>query len=136
MWTNSLPHLLAGSLAVIFAINGAVDFAGSGYIRARFRQWRHPRQFYRVMGVLQLLTSLFLAMPLLRIWGIILAGFVTFFWVVTLLNHRQWSWAVAGMLMMAALVPASLATSRTTSPCSMRRGTTRCSPQIAHSSSG
>ena len=109
MWTNSLPHLLAGSLAVIFAINGAVDFAGSGYIRARFRQWRHPRQFYRVMGVLQFLTALFLAVPVLRIWGIILAGFVTFFWVVTLLNHRQWSWAAAGMLMMAALVPASLA---------------------------
>jgi hypothetical protein len=43
---------------------------------SRFRQWRQPRQFYRVMGVLQLLTSLFLAMPLLRIWGIILAGFV------------------------------------------------------------
>jgi hypothetical protein len=111
MWTSSLPHLFAGSLAAIFAITGIIDFAGSGYIRARFRQWRHPRQFYRVMGVLQLLAALFLAMPLLRIWGIILAGFVTFFWVVTLLNHRQWNWAVAGMLMMAALVPASLALS-------------------------
>ena len=110
MWTNSLPHLLAGSLAVIFAINGAVDFAGSGYIRARFRQWRHPRQFYRVMGVLQLITALFLAMPQLRIWGIVLAGITTFFGVVTLLNHRQWSWAVAGMLIMAALVPVSFAT--------------------------
>ena len=109
MWTNNFPHILAGTLAVIFAITGAIDFAGSGYIRARFRQWRHPRRFYRVMGVLQLLTSFFLAMPLLRIWGIILAGFVTFFWVVTLLNHRQWSWAVAGMVMMMALAPASLA---------------------------
>ena len=63
------------------------------------------------MGVLQFLTALFLAVPVLRIWGIILAGFVTFFWVVTLLNHRQWNWAVAGMLMMAALMPASLALS-------------------------
>ena len=58
---------------------------------------------------MQLVTAAFLATPQLRFWGIILAGLITFFWVVTLLNHRQWSWAVAGMLMMIALVPASLA---------------------------
>src|SRR5580658_8005044 len=109
MRTYSLPHLLAGVLAMIFALTALIDLAGYRYIRARFRQWRYPRQFYRVMGVLQLFTSLFLATPQLRIWGIILAGLITFFWVVTLLNHRQWSWAVAGMLMMMALVPASLA---------------------------
>ena len=109
MWTNSLPHLFAGTLAAIFAIAAVIDLAGARYISVRFRQWRYPRQFYRVMGMLQLLTSLFLAMPQLRIWGIILAGLITFLWVVTLLNHRQWSWAAAGMLMMMALVPASLA---------------------------
>jgi len=110
MWTNSLPNLLASTLIVIFAITAVIDLAGSRYIRARFRHWRYPPQFYRVMGMLQLFTSLFLAMPQLRIWGIILAGLITFFWVVTLLNHRQWSWAAAGMLMMMALVPASLTT--------------------------
>jgi hypothetical protein len=109
MGTNSLPHLLADILAAIFAMTAIIDLAGSRYIRARFRQWRYPRQFYRVAGVLQLTTAVFLAMPQLRILGIALAGFITFFWVVTLLNHRQWSWAVAGMLMMMALVPASLA---------------------------
>ena len=109
MGTNSLPHLLADILAAIFAITAIIDLAGSRYIRARFRTWRHPRQFYRVMGVLQLITSLFLAAPQLRIWGIILAGLITFFWVVTLLNHRQWRLAAAGILLMAALVPASLA---------------------------
>jgi hypothetical protein len=107
MWP--LPHFLAGVLAATFAIAAIFDLAGSGYIRARFRQWPYPRPFYRVMGVLQLLTALFLAVPQLRIWGVILAGLISFFWVVTLLNHRQWSWAVAGMLMMVALVPASLA---------------------------
>jgi DoxX-like family len=111
MWTNSLPHFLAGILALIFASAGIIDVAGFRYVRARFRQWQYPRQFYRVMGVLQLITALFLAMPQLRIWGIVLAGFITFFGVVTSLNHRQWSWAVAGMLMMVALVPASLASS-------------------------
>jgi membrane protein HdeD len=109
MLTNSHLHLLPGTLAVIFAIAAIINLAGSQYISARFRQWRYPRQFYQVMGVLQLFTSLFLAIPQLQIWGIILAGLIIFFWVVTLLNHRQWSWAAAGMLMMMALVPASLA---------------------------
>jgi hypothetical protein len=109
MWTNSLPHFLAGALAVTFAVAAVIDMAGSRYVRARFRRWRYPRQFYRVMGVLQLFTALFLAVPQLRIWGIILAGLITFFWVVTLLNHRQWSWAMAGMLLLMALAPASLA---------------------------
>ena len=110
MWTNSLPHILAGILALIFAGAGIIDVAGFRFVGARFRQWQYRRQFHRVMGVLQLITALFLAMPQLRIWGIVLAGVMTFFGVVTLLNHRQWSWAVAGMLIMAALVPVSFAT--------------------------
>jgi DoxX-like protein len=109
MWAHNFPHLLANGLAAIFAIAAIIDLAGSRYVRARFRQWHYPRQFYRVMGVLQLITAAFLATPQLRIWGIILAGLLTFFWIVALLNHRQWSWAAAGMLLMMALVPASLA---------------------------
>ena len=111
MWANDLPHLLAGLLAAIFAIAGVIDVAGSGYVRARFRHREYPRQFYRVVGVLQLITALFLAVPQLRVWGIVMASFLTFYWVVILLNHRQWSWALAGMLMMMALAPASLAIS-------------------------
>jgi membrane protein HdeD len=109
MWTNGVPHLLAHVLAVIFAIAGIIDIAGHHNLREWFRDWQYPSQFYRTMGVLQLFVALFLAVAQLRIWGIILAGFVLFFWIVTLLNHRQWSWAAAGMLMMMALVPASLA---------------------------
>jgi hypothetical protein len=109
MWTNSLPHFLAAVLAAIFAVAAVIDLVGSRYVRARFRQWQYPRQFYQVMGVLQLSAAIFLAVPQLRIWGIILAGLITFFWVVTLLNHRQWSLALAGMLMLVALAPASLA---------------------------
>lgn len=111
MSTISLPHLLATVLAAIFAVAAIIDLIGARYVRARFRQWRYPRQFYRVMGVLQLFAAIFLMVPQLRIWGIILAGLITFFSVVTLLNHRQWSWAIAGMLVLVALAPASLAIS-------------------------
>jgi hypothetical protein len=107
--TISLPHLLADLLAGIFAVAAITDLVAARYVRARFRRWRYPRRFYRVMGMLQLFTAFFLASPPSRIWGVILAGFITFLWVVILLNHRRWSWAAAGMLMMMALVPASLA---------------------------
>jgi hypothetical protein len=110
MWMHVLPHLLASVLTAIFALAGIFGMAaGSDYLRARFRPWQYPRQFYRIMGVLQLIVALFLAVPQLRIWGIICAGPIIFYWIVILLNHRQWSWAVAGMLIMIALMPASLA---------------------------
>jgi DoxX-like family len=109
MWTNSLPHLFAGVLAMIFAVAAIACMMASRTLREWFRDWGYPGEFYRVMGVLQFFAASFLAVAQLRIWGIILAGFISFFWIVTLLNHRQWSWAAAGMLMMMALVPASLA---------------------------
>jgi hypothetical protein len=107
MWINSLPHFFADVLAVIFAITATIDMAGSLYIRARVRQWRYLRHFYRVMCVLQLFTALFLAVPQLRIWGIFLAGFVTSFRIVILRNHRQWSWAGAPAPSTPILLPPS-----------------------------
>jgi hypothetical protein len=106
MWIGSLAHFLVGVLAAIFAVAGIGYIAGSGYLRERLG---HPVRYYRVIGVLQLFAALFLAVSQLRIWGIVLAGLMTFFWVVGLFNHRQWNWALAGMLMLMALAPASLA---------------------------
>ena len=106
MWISSLPHFLVGVLAAIFEVAAIGYIIGSGYFRERLR---HPVQYYRVIGVLQLFAAFFLMVPQLRIWGIVLAGLMTFFWVVSLLNHRQWNWALAGMLMMMALAPAALA---------------------------
>jgi hypothetical protein len=109
MWADNLPHLFAALLAAIFAVAAIIDLVGSRYMHARLHRRRHPSQFYRTTGALKLFTALFLATPELRIWGVILAGLITFFWVVTLLNHRQWRWASIGILVMMALVPASLA---------------------------
>src|ERR1700733_741415 len=95
MWISNLPRLLPDGLAAIFAIVAIIDMARSLNIRAQTRQWRKLHHFYRVMCVLQLFTALFFAVPQLRIWGIILAGFITSFKIVILRNHRQWNWAVA-----------------------------------------
>ena len=109
MWTSGIPHLMVAVLVTIFAIAAMVDIGAARYLRERFRNWGYPRQFYQVFGVLQLFAALFLALVQLRVWGIMLAGFILFWGIVILLHHRRWSWAVAGMLMMTALVPASLA---------------------------
>jgi hypothetical protein len=109
MSANGIPHLLVEALAAIFAFAAIIDVVGARYIRARFRQWRYPSRFYRVMGMLQLFAAFFLAAPASRIWGVVLAGFILFLWIVILLNHRRWSWAAGGMVVMMALVPASLA---------------------------
>jgi hypothetical protein len=95
VWTNNHPHLLADILAAIFAITVIVDMAGSLNIYARSRQWRYLRHFYRVMCVLQLFTALLLAVPQLRIWGIIFAGFITSFRIAILRNYRQRGWTAA-----------------------------------------
>ncbi len=108
MGLQNLPYFLANVLAAGFALAAILDLFGARHVRAWFHQ-RYPRRFYRVMGVLQLFTALFLAMPLLRIWGIMLAALLIFFWTVAFLNHRQWRWAATGMVLMLALVPASLA---------------------------
>jgi hypothetical protein len=92
MWIGNLPSLLPDGLAAIFTIVAIIDMVGSFNIRARSRQWRKLRHFYRVMCVLQLFTALFFAVPQLQIWGVILAAFITSFRIVILRNHRQWNW--------------------------------------------
>ncbi len=109
MWTSSLSHFFVDILAGIFAVAAITGIAAARHHSEQFRQWRRPRQFYRIMGELQLFTALFLAVPQMRLLGIVLAGLTIFWVVVVLLNHRQWSWAAAGMLMMMTLPPASLA---------------------------
>jgi presenilin-like A22 family membrane protease len=94
MWTNNLPQLLADVLAVIFVIAAIIDVTGLPFISARFRQRRYSRQVYRVVGLLQLFTALFLVVPQLRIWGIIVASLIASFRIVIVLYYRQWSWVV------------------------------------------
>jgi hypothetical protein len=95
----------------IFAIAGIVNLSGSAHVRAAYRLWRYPPHFYRVIGVMELMTALFLMLPQTRIWGVAASGFVIFGSIVTLLNHRQYLWSLPAMLLLVALVPASLAPS-------------------------
>ena len=96
-------------LATIFAASGLVHLSGAGFVRRAYERWQFPPKFYRVTGILNLAAAIFLAAPITRIWGAVLAALVTFFAVVTLLNHRQYAYSLPGILMLAALIPAMLA---------------------------
>ena len=109
MTIADVQDFVAYALVVLFALVGLANVSGNSMVRATYRLWRYPRRFHRVVGVLELTTALFLAVPQLRIWGVILGGFIAFFSVVALLNHRRYALSVSGMLLLASLVPAALA---------------------------
>jgi hypothetical protein len=104
-----IPNIDALFLTGIFGVSGLVHLAGPHFIRAAYRRWGLPRNAHQVIGVLETLTALFLSHPTTRIWGVILAGFVIFFATVALLNRGKYAYSVPGLLLMLALVPASLA---------------------------
>ena len=95
----------------IFTLTGLINLSGSTAMRAVYRLWRYPHHFYRVVGVAELMVALFLMLPQTRIWGIAAGGVITFIVIVTLLHHRQYLWSLPAMLLLVALVPASLARS-------------------------
>jgi hypothetical protein len=109
MHPMTFPVLLSFALAAIFAGSGLLQIAGPKFVRDAYQRWHFPRNFHRVSAGLQLLAAVFLALDVTRIWGIFLAGAVTFVAVITLLNHRQYAYAIPGMLLLVSLAPASLA---------------------------
>lgn len=107
----AVPVLFSWSIAAIFAAAGLFQLAGFRVVREAYTRWHYPPRFYRVTGTLQILAAAFLATGETRIWGIFLAGLITFMAVVTLLNHRQYIYALPGMLLLVALAPATLSIS-------------------------
>lgn len=109
-----MPHTtiyatIAQSVAVLFAAAGGIQIAGPAFVQRAYERWEMPRKFYRVTGALELIAALFLANAETRIWGVILGAIVLFGAIVTLLKSEQYGWSIPGMMLLMALVPASLA---------------------------
>jgi hypothetical protein len=109
MFFTSPAVLDALLLSAVFAASGLLHVAGPAFVRNAYERWHFPPKFYRVTGVLNLMVAAFLAIPVTRIWGVALAAFLMFFAVVTLLNNRQYKYSLPAMLLLAALVPVTLA---------------------------
>jgi hypothetical protein len=104
----SFSVFIAWAIAAMFAASGLLHLAGPRFVREAYERWNFPRNFHRVTGFVEVLTAAFLAHPLTRLWGIALAALTMFVAVVTLLNNRQYAYTVPGILVMLALIPASL----------------------------
>ncbi|HEX4269971.1 MAG TPA: DoxX family protein [Rhizomicrobium sp.] len=109
MTLSDLLDLTFYGVTGIFLLAALVNLTGSSVVRAAYRAWDYAPNFYRVVGVIELLAALFLALPQTRIWGVILGGFIAFFSVVALLKHGRYAWSLPVMLLLAALVPATFA---------------------------
>ena len=105
----SFPFLTVWLVGTVLMAVGLINIAGPRKLREIYANWDFPPRFYLVAGALEVTAALFLAIPDLRIWGIALAGFIMFGAVVTLFNHRRYMSAVPGIILLAALVPASFA---------------------------
>ena len=103
MTLSDLMDLAFYGATGVFLLAGLVNLGGLSWLQRLYRAWDYPPNFYRVVGVIELMVALFLALPQTRIWGVILGGIVAFFSVVALLRHGRYAWSVPGMLLLAAL---------------------------------
>ncbi len=105
----TIPTIDALALTMLFGASAVFHLAGPRFLRASYRRWRFPANTHVIVGVLQLLAALFLSNPITRIWGVALGVLIAFVTVVTLLNHGKYGYSLPAMLVLAALIPASLA---------------------------
>jgi hypothetical protein len=103
---------VAFALAVIFGLIGGVQLVGPAFVREAYKAWDLPDRIRLATGALDVAAAFMLAAPAARIWGVVLAAILTFGSVVMFLTHRQYRWALTGVLLMAGLVPATLAVPR------------------------
>lgn len=97
------------ALTALFGMSGLLHIAGPQFLRQAYMRWGFPFNAHRVIGVLQVLTALFLSNPVTRIWGVVLAAFIIFFGTVALVNHGKYVYSLPALILMLALVPATFA---------------------------
>jgi hypothetical protein len=100
---------IAWLIAGVFTVSALVHLAAPGFIRRAYERWGFPPKFYRVTGVVELLAAAFLTFPITRLWGVALAALIMFVAIVKLLEGRQYAYTIPGIMVLIALVPASLA---------------------------
>ena len=105
----SIPILDSLVLTALFGASGLLHLVGPNFLKSAYRRWGFPFNAHRVIGVLEIITALFLSNPVTRIWGVILAAFIIFFGTFALVNHGKYVYSLPGLILMLALVPASLA---------------------------
>ena len=105
----SFPVFAAWTNAAVFALAGLINFTAVKSVRSVYDRWDVSPAFYRPLGLVEIAAAVFLAVPSLRTWGVLLAAPIFFGSVVMLLDHRHYVHAASVVLMMSGLFAAALA---------------------------
>jgi hypothetical protein len=109
MYEFSFPVLAAWMNAAIFAAAGLVNLTAVKSVRDVYGRWDVAPGFYRPLGLVELAAAVFLAVPSLRFYGVLLAAPIAFGSVVMLLDHRHYVYAASMVFLMSGLLAAILA---------------------------
>jgi hypothetical protein len=97
------PLAAAWANAAFLGMAGLINWFDGEKIRALYERWRIPASSYRTVGLLEITAAMFLAVPHLRAWGIVLGAVILFGSVVLLLSHGRYGYATIAVAMLAAL---------------------------------
>jgi fucose permease len=90
-------------LAFVLGSVGIVHLIGPKPLKRFLAGLGYGRGFNWVFGSFTVAAAIFLAVPQLRLWGVILAAFLLFGTTVLLLDHRRYLFALPGILLLGAL---------------------------------
>ncbi len=99
----SLPLIAAWANGAFLGAAGLVNWFDGQKIRALYRRWSIPARSYRTIGLLEIAAAMFLFVPHLRAWGIVLGAVILFGSAVLLLSRRNYAYAMGVIFMMVTL---------------------------------
>jgi uncharacterized membrane protein len=101
--------LIAELLAAFFAAAAFINFVEPAILKRAYARWGLRPNINLLAAFFNAIAAVFLVMPITRLWGVAVAALFMFAAEVVLLSRRQYAYALPGLFIMAALVPASLA---------------------------
>lgn len=95
--------MLPLGVAAVLAAAGLFQIAGPRPLLKFLTELGYGRGFNWVAGGFALAAAIFLAVPQLRLWGVVLAGFLLFGTTIELIEHRKYLYALPNVLLLGAL---------------------------------
>ena len=105
-----LHAILVGLLAAAFLGAGVANVIAAPAQRDSFVRWGYPAWWCRMTGALEVADAALIAIPLTRLFGLILGAIVILAAIVTVARHRELS-HLAPLVVFAVLLGAACLTS-------------------------
>ncbi|HEX4158193.1 MAG TPA: hypothetical protein VHY79_06935 [Rhizomicrobium sp.] len=99
MIASFVPQLMA----LVIGSVGLVQLVGPRPLRRLLAEWGYGRGFNWVTGGFAMAAAVFLAIPQLRIWGVVLSAFLLLGTTLLLLDQRRYLFALPGILLLGTL---------------------------------